>query len=120
AAVTAADGEVPQKSTQSRQPEIPAPGDCSRETGASSRMLAFVSLARVASGDAAVGDVLALQSHLLADLMPGVSGAWFLPNASRDQLGAVDAFGPRAPARRGGAIAVGERLTGRWCAHEAP
>src|SRR5262249_29954416 len=91
-----------------------------RETGASSRMLAFVSLARVASGDAAVGDVLALQSHLLADLMPGVSGAWFLPNASRDQLSVVDAFGTAAAALRGSSRGVGERLTGWVAAQRQP
>src|SRR5262245_28203831 len=51
--------EVLQKITQSRQPEVPLAADFSRETGASPRVLAFVSLARVASGDAAVADVLA-------------------------------------------------------------
>ena len=112
--------EVLQKITQSRQPEIPAAADFSRETGASSRVLAFVSLARVASGDAAIADVLALQSHLLGDLMPGVSGAWFLPTASRDQVTVVEAFGAAAAALRGSSVVVGERLTGWVAAHRQP
>jgi putative nucleotidyltransferase with HDIG domain len=107
--------EVLQRITQSRQPDAPAASDFSRETGASSCVLAFVSLARVASGDAAVADVLALESHLLCDLIPGVSGAWFLPNSSRDQLAVADTFGPAAAALRGGSVTIGERLTG-WVA----
>jgi len=104
--------EVLQKITQSRQPEIAPLPDSARETGASARVLAFVSLARVASGDATIADVLALESHLLEDLMPGVTGAWFLPNASRDHLTVVDAFGPAAGVLRGTSVAMGERLTG--------
>ena len=107
--------EVLQKITQSRQPELAPLPESARETGASARVLAFVSLARVASGDATVADVLALESHLLEDLMPGVTGAWFLLNATRDHLTAVDAFGPAAGALRGTSLAMGERLTG-WVA----
>jgi putative nucleotidyltransferase with HDIG domain len=104
--------QVLQKITQSRQPEIAPLPDSARETGASARVLAFVSLARVASGDATIADVLALESHLLEDLMPGVTGAWFLPTASRDHLTVVDAFGPSAGVLRGTTVAMGERLTG--------
>jgi putative nucleotidyltransferase with HDIG domain len=112
--------EVLQRITQSRQAEAPPAADVARETGASSRVLAFVSLARVAAGDAAVGDVLSLQSHLLGDLMPGVSGAWFLPSAARDQLTVVDAFGAAAAALRGSSVATGERLTGWVAAQRQP
>jgi putative nucleotidyltransferase with HDIG domain len=107
--------EVLQKITQSRQPEMAPLPDSARETGASARVLAFVSLARVASGDATIADVLALESHLLEDLMPGVTGAWFLPSAGRDHLTVVDAFGPAAGVLRGTSVAMGERLTG-WVA----
>src|SRR5262249_22039939 len=92
--------DVLQRITQSRQPEAPSPVECQYETGASARVLAFVSLARLATGDATVTDVLALGSHLLGDLMPGVSGAWFLLSAARDQVTAADAFGPAAAALR--------------------
>jgi len=107
--------EVLQKITQSRQPEPAAAGESSRETAASSGVLAFVSLARVATGDAGVADVLALCSQLVADMMPGVTGAWYVPSPSRDVLTAVDAFGPAAAALRGGTVGMGERLTG-WVA----
>ena len=39
-------------------------------TAASSEVLAFVSLARIASGDGSVGDVLALSSNLIATSCP--------------------------------------------------
>ena len=108
--------EVMQRLTKSRNdagagrelaPEIPA--------SAPGSLLAFVSLSRIASGDATVADVLALGSRLLADVVPGTTGAWFIPDAGRDRLVAVDAFGPAAPSLRGVAVDVGERLTG-WVA----
>jgi len=107
--------EVLQKITQSRQPDLPASVETARETAASSGVLAFVSLARVASGDARLADVLALCSQLVADMMPGVTGAWYIPNPSRDLLVAADAFGPAASLLRGAGIPMGERLTG-WVA----
>ena len=107
--------EVLQKITQSRQPDLPASVEAARETAASSGVLAFVSLARVASGDARLADVLALCSQLVADMMPGVTGAWYIPNPSRDLLVAADAFGPAASLLRGAGIPMGERLTG-WVA----
>ena len=107
--------EVLQKITQSRQPEPISAGDPSRETAASAGVLAFVSLARVAAGDAGVADVLALCSQLVTDMIPGVTGAWYVPSASRDALTAVEAFGPAAAALRGGSVGMGERLTG-WVA----
>src|SRR5262249_23205670 len=107
--------EVLQRITQSRQPDVPISPDTAREMAASSGVLAFVSLARVATGDAAVADVLALGAHLISDLMPGVTGAWFLPNANRDLLAVADAFGPAASALRGSTVGMGEKLTG-WVA----
>ena len=108
--------EVMQRLTKSRNdagagrelaPELPA--------SAPGSLLAFVSLSRIASGDATVADVLALGSRLLADVVPGATGAWFIPDAGRDRLVAVDAFGPAATSLRGVAVDVGERLTG-WVA----
>jgi putative nucleotidyltransferase with HDIG domain len=78
-------------------------------------LLAFVSLARVAAGEASAADVVALASRLVGDLAPGVSGAWFVLTAERDRLVAIDAFGPAAHALRGASVAIGERLTG-WVA----
>src|SRR5262249_19587606 len=88
--------------------------------GAPTSLLAFVSLARMASGDATVADAVALGSRLVGDIAPGVSGAWFLPTAERDRLVAIDAFGPAAPALRGAQVAVGERLTGWVAANRQP
>jgi putative nucleotidyltransferase with HDIG domain len=87
---------------------------------ASANLLAFVSLARAAAGDAGVADVLALGSALLADVMPGATGAWFLPDAPHDRLVVADAFGPAAAALRGMSVPVGERVTGWVAARRQP
>ena len=97
------------RSTRRGEPLADAAG------AASANLLAFVSLARAAAGEACVADVLALGSALLADVMPGSTGAWFLPDAAHDRLVVADAFGPGAAALRGTSVPVGERLTG-WVA----
>jgi putative nucleotidyltransferase with HDIG domain len=78
-------------------------------------VLAFVSLARIASGEATVQDVLALSSNLVADIIPDVTGAWYLPDGGRTRLEVVQAFGPASHVLRGTGVMVGERLTG-WVA----
>jgi putative nucleotidyltransferase with HDIG domain len=78
-------------------------------------MFAFVSLARVASGNASQADVLALASHFVTQIVPGVSGAWFLPDAAHDRLVAAAEFGPAAGVLHGLTIGTGERLSG-WVA----
>jgi putative nucleotidyltransferase with HDIG domain len=87
---------------------------------ASTNLLAFVSLARAAAGEACVADVLALGSSLLADVMPGSTGAWFLPDAAYDRLVVASAFGPAAAALRATSVPVGERLTGWVAARRQP
>ncbi len=113
--------EVLQRIHQSRH-EIDAPPEPVSDVGveASTNLLAFVSLARAAAGDASVADVLALASRLLADLMPGSTGAWFLPDAPNDQLVVAEAFGPAAAALRTTSVPVGERLTGWVAARRRP
>jgi putative nucleotidyltransferase with HDIG domain len=92
----------------------PTPAVAGASTDTPEGLLAFVSLSRLASGNATQADVLSIASHLLADVVPGVSGAWFLPDGA-DRLVAVDAFGAAAPLLRGMSIGVGDRLTG-WVA----
>jgi putative nucleotidyltransferase with HDIG domain len=111
--------EVMQRLTQSRyDPPVQEPAADASSTSTS--LLAFVSLARVASGEGSVSDVFALGSRLLADIVPGASGAWFAADASRDCMVAIDAFGPSAHALRGVTVGVGERLTGWVAAHRQP
>jgi putative nucleotidyltransferase with HDIG domain len=108
--------EVLQRIHQSRHAIDPPRGAVAEVADPpSSNMLAFVSLARAAAGDASVADVLALGSALLADVMPGATGAWFLPDAARDRLVVADAFGPAAAALRATSVPNGERVTG-WVA----
>ncbi len=78
-------------------------------------VLAFVSLARLASGDVTLGDVLALSSKLIHDIMPTVTGAWYIDDARSNRLTVAQAFGPAVHVLGDMAVGVGERLTG-WVA----
>ena len=113
--------EVMQRVTQSRQDDCavhePAPDLSGNAPGS---LLAFVSLSRVASGDASVADVLALGSRLLADVVPGATGAWYVPDTGRDLLVVADSFGPASGSLRGTSIAMGDRLTGWVAANHQP
>jgi putative nucleotidyltransferase with HDIG domain len=113
--------EVMQRITQSRH-EVEAPQDASADvmTPASGNLLAFVSVSRLVSGEGNLDDVLALSSKLIADVIPGASGAWYLPEAGSDRLVAAESFGPAASALRGASIEVGERLTGWVAASRQP
>jgi putative nucleotidyltransferase with HDIG domain len=82
---------------------------------ASDDVLAFVSLARLATGDVTQSDILALATNLVRRIVPSATGAWFLKNETGDRLVAVSTFGPAADAVRGVSILVGDRLTG-WVA----
>jgi putative nucleotidyltransferase with HDIG domain len=108
--------EVLQRIHQSRH-DIEAPREPVADIAgaAPANLLAFVSLARAFTGEADVTDVLALGSALVADVMPGSTGAWFLPDAAQDRLVVADAFGPAAAALRATSVPFGERLTG-WVA----
>jgi hypothetical protein len=87
---------------------------------ASSSLLACVSLARVASGEGSLADVLALSSNLVNDILPAATGAWFVPDQSGDQLVVADAFGPAAMMLAGFSVDVGDRLTGWVAASRQP
>src|SRR6185295_10359775 len=113
--------QVMQRITQSRH-EV---GDAPQESGgdassASGDLLAFVSLSRLVSGEGNLDDVLALSSKLIADVMPGSSGVWYLPESGSDRLAAGGTFGPAAATLRGVSVEVGERLTGWVAASRLP
>ncbi len=112
---------VMQRITQSRH-EIDTPQDPAPDvtTSAPGNLLAFVSLSRLVSGEGNIDDVLALSSKLIADVIPGASGAWYLPEAGSDRLVAAETFGPAAAVLRGASIEVGERLTGWVAASRQP
>jgi putative nucleotidyltransferase with HDIG domain len=82
---------------------------------ASTEMLAFVSLARLASGDGAVADVLALTSNLIRRIVPDATAAWYLLDQMRDCLVVAEVCGPASDAVRGLSIDVGQKITG-WVA----
>jgi putative nucleotidyltransferase with HDIG domain len=105
--------QVMQRITRSRQAAAQLPTIANDQTP--DGLLVFVSLSRMASGDASQADVLLTASHLVAEVFPGVTGAWFVPEPSQDRLTAAESFGQAASLVRGLSIGVGERLTG-WVA----
>jgi putative nucleotidyltransferase with HDIG domain len=95
---------------------LPAPASVlAASVAASDDVLAFVSVARLAAGDVSLRDVLALSANLIRNIVPAASGAWYVPDAARGELVAVEAFGPAAPVLRGAGVKTGDRLTG-WVA----
>ena len=78
-------------------------------------LLAFVSLARVATGEHTLLDALGLASTLVADIVPGATGAWYVPDEVEDRLVVVDTFGPHAASFANRSVGTGEQLTG-WVA----
>jgi putative nucleotidyltransferase with HDIG domain len=93
----------------------PPPATAAGSFGMTSDLLAFVSLARLTSGEAGAADVLALASKLVGDIVPGVTGAWYLPEERNSRLTVATAFGPAATAVSDMSVGVGDRLTG-WVA----
>jgi putative nucleotidyltransferase with HDIG domain len=104
--------------TKARQPSTPPLQPAT--VAASDDVLAFVSMARLAAGNAELSDVLALSSNLVRNLVPASSGAWFIADASRIALVAAEAFGPCAAQLRGQTVRVGEGLTGWVAANRQP
>jgi putative nucleotidyltransferase with HDIG domain len=111
--------EVMQRIAQSRNDVAAEPPHDGADTAPSS-LFVFVSLSRVVAGQGGLEDVLALSSKLISDVIPGASGAWYLPEAGLDRLVAADAFGPAAAALRGASMDIGDRLTGWVAASRQP
>lgn len=101
--------------SQSQPRPVPEVAQATQTVGASSDVLAFVSLARLAKGDATLSDVLALSSNLIRDIVPGATGAWYLSDGANGRLTVVEAFGPAAGSLAGTTIEIGQRLSG-WVA----
>ena len=81
----------------------------------STDVLAFMSLARLSSGNGSRQDVFALVASLLGSIVPGASIAFYLGAPGANVLTAVEAVGPAAERVRGLRIREGDRLTG-WVA----
>lgn len=109
--------EILNRISAAKRVEPPAAHDAERQPSfaGSDDMLAFVSLARLASGTVSVSDVLALSTNLVRHLVPGATGVWYLREG--EQLVAASAFGPRAAALRGFSIGIGDRITGWVASH---
>jgi len=83
--------------------------------GVSDDILAFVSLARLASGDASMGDVLSLASGLMRELSPASTIGWYVMDEGSGYLAMRHASGPAAGQLKGTALRLGEGVSG-WVA----
>ena len=86
-----------------------------RSSIVSTDVLAFMSLARLSSGNGSRQDVFALVASLLGSIVPGANIAFYLGAPGANVLTAVEAVGPAAERVRGLRIREGDRLTG-WVA----
>jgi putative nucleotidyltransferase with HDIG domain len=78
-------------------------------------ILAFVSLARLVSGDASMADVLSLASGLVRELAPASTIGWYLVDEASGYLVLRHACGPAAGQMSGTALRLGEGVSG-WVA----
>ena len=83
--------------------------------GVSDDILAFVSLARLASGDASMGDVLSLASGLMRELAPSATIGWYVMDEGSGYLAMRHASGPAAAQMSGTSLRMGEGVSG-WVA----
>jgi putative nucleotidyltransferase with HDIG domain len=103
-----------------QRPAEASPADPAAGVPLPDEALAFVSLARLASGEGAVTDVLALGSTLLRRVVPNATAAWYLVDLSANQLVVVHASGPAASYFRGLSVPIGARLSGWVAANRQP
>ncbi len=102
--------------TRSVAVSVPAPTPAVVTSGGvSDDVLAFVSLARLASGDASMNDVLALASNLMSGLAPGATIGWYTVDESSGGLVLRHAAGPAASQISGTTLRMGEGVSG-WVA----
>ena len=107
-----------QISRSAAPPPAPAPPPALvAASGVSDEVLAFVSLARLASGDGSVGDVLSLASNLVSEFAPGATIAWYTTDDKSPNLTLAHIAGPAAASVHGTALRVGDGLSGWVAAH---
>src|SRR5687767_2451563 len=83
--------------------------------GVSDDILAFVSVARLASGNASMGDVLSLASGLVRELAPKSTIGWYVIDEASGYLMLRHVSGRAAGQLNGTALRVGEGVSG-WVA----
>ncbi|MGH9386069.1 MAG: HD domain-containing phosphohydrolase [Vicinamibacterales bacterium] len=96
----------------------PPPTPSAEPAKESEELLAFVSLARVATRTPTVTDIGALAWGHIRQIAPGASLALFTMDNSQTALVAQYTAGPAAAALAGASVNVGQRLTG-WAAANA-
>jgi putative nucleotidyltransferase with HDIG domain len=105
--------QISQGNTATAPPFQPTAG--SVPPAASDDLHVFVRLARLASGDVGVPDVLSLASALVTGVADDVTIAWYLVDERTQRLVLADGAGPAAQQLRGMTIGIGHGLSG-WVA----
>jgi transcriptional regulator with GAF, ATPase, and Fis domain len=95
-------------------PAAPAPS-VSMASAMPDDLLMFARLARLASGDAALGDVLQLATKLVPQMPAEATIAWYIADEQTQRLVMTEASGPAAHDLRDMSIGIGEGLSG-WVA----
>ena len=102
--------------TRSAAGPVPAPAAAIvTPEGVSDDILGFVSLTRLASGDASIADVLALASSLMSDLAPAATIGWFVIDEGSGYLALRHASGDASGQIAGTTLRLGEGVSG-WVA----
>ena len=96
-------------------PSTAAPAMVVAPQGVSDDILSFVSLARLASGDASINDVLSLSSGLMREIARGATIGWFVIDDASGSLVLRRAAGPAAAQIKWTSLRVGEGVSG-WVA----
>ena len=83
--------------------------------GVSDDVLAFVSLARLASGDASMSDVFSLASGLVREVAPASTIGWYVMDDASGCIVLRHASGPAAGRMKAASLRLGEGVSG-WVA----
>ena len=95
----------------------PAPAPVSTSSAVPDDLLMFARLARLAAGDAPLGDLLNLATKLLPGVPADATVAWYIADEHTQRLVLAEASGPAANDLRDMSIAIGEGLSGWVAAH---
>lgn len=110
--------DIMQQIARSMAPASPAMvPSVSIPAAVSDEIIAFVSLARLASGNGSQSDVLSMASNLMGGLIPEATLAWFLADENSGRLVLRESAGPAAREIRGLSMAMAEGLSGWVAAH---
>jgi putative methionine-R-sulfoxide reductase with GAF domain len=110
--------EVLQQISQGNSTPSDGPAPAAGSTpGVTDELLMFARLARLASGNGGLSDVLNLATRLVPGVPPDATIAWYIVEEQQQRLVLAEASGPAAHELRDMSIGIGEGLSGWVAAH---